>query len=196
MGAMNALRFSLLIPTLAIAAAVGLGCSGGGRPPAERTATAEAGAHAATATAVITQATPVTGEDLRSLIAAGFEGLTIPYTATLNASFREQDLLLGILNDCVNNRGGDYTPADGDYWPAVLGDCYTVGDALKWLYEYSGRQQFAYANQLAKRYFLQKAAEAAAAGATIPDGYLDQVEAKIFTLAPNRTPIALTPLAP
>ena len=39
-----------------------------------------------------------------------------------------------------------------DYWPIVLGDCYTVGDALGWLYQYTARKDFLYANLLMKRF--------------------------------------------
>jgi hypothetical protein len=171
-------------------------CSGGGGlSAADRTGTREGISHAATATAVAAALPPVTQKDLVDVIGAGFLNLTIPFTATTNASFRKQDLLLGVLDDCANERGHGFDHADPSYWPSVLGDCYTVGDATKWLWEYTNKHEFAYANQLAMRFMRQKLDDANAAGAGLDDGYWALVVGKIYTLTNEGTPIAATPLA-
>jgi hypothetical protein len=187
----------VFVLVVAVMALGGAACSGGGSSrvsAGNRTATAEGRAFAATATASIEYATPVAQQDVGGFIQSGFDGLTIPYTETSITSFRKVKELLAVLDDCANNRAHGTPPADQGYWPAVMGDCYFVGDATKWLYEYSGRQAFAYANQVMKRYMRQKFREANQAGAGLTEDYWKLVVDKIYTLKPAGTPIAVTPL--
>lgn len=171
------------------------GCSGGSGPSrAERTATAEALAQRATATAVAAALPPVLPSDVANLIRAGFVNVNIPFDATLIDSFREEPSLLGILDDCAQARAQGIARDDQSFWPAVLGDCYTVGDATKWLFDYTHKPEFAYANQLAMRYMRQKLDEANANGAQLGEDYWQLVVGKIYTLTSRSTPIAATPL--
>ncbi len=186
--ALFVLPFLLAILTVACS-------SSGGRSAPERTGTAEGIINAASATAAAAALPPVTQQDLVGVITGGFTGLTIPYTATTNGSFRKQPLLLGVLDDCANNRAHGLDRGDEAYWPAVLGDCYTVGDATKWLWEYTDKRIFAYANQMAMRYMRQKLDEANAGGAGLGDDYWQLVVGKIYTLTNITTPVAATPLA-
>jgi hypothetical protein len=187
--------FALVVAAMALGGAACSGSGGGGISAGNRTATVEGRAFAATATASIEYATPVAQQDVVGFVQSGFDGLTIPYTATTITSFRKMKELLAVLDDCAANRAHGAAPADEGYWPSVLGDCYFVGDATKWLYEYSGRQAFAYANQVMKRYMRQKFRQANEAGAGLTEGYWALVTDKIFTLKPSGTPVAVTPPA-
>ena len=186
------MKHALLGLTLAVLAAAGCRSSGG-LPTLDRTGTAEGRFHAATATALASSGRPVTMQDVADVIKLGFAGVQISYTATTVDTFRKPDKLLAVLDDCAQSRGHGIARADEGFWPAVLGDCYAAGDATKWLYDYTGKQDFAYANQLMKRFMKQKVDEANAAGASLGDAYWDGVVAKIYTLSPDRTPIAVTP---
>lgn len=181
-----------LVAALALLAAAGCRSSGGLSGP-ERTGTAEGRLHAATATAIASSGRPVTMQDVADVINVGFIGLEIDYTATTIDTFRKPDELLPVLADCDQGRGHGMAQGDQGYWPAVLGDCYAVGDATKWLYEYTGKREFAYANQLMKRLMKQKIDEANADGASLGESYWDGVVAKVYTLTPGGTPVAVTP---
>lgn len=133
--------------------------------------------------------------DIEGVIRHGFEGLDIPYGATSVGTFSDVDALLGVLQDCDRDNAGGVARSDPAFWPAVLGHCYTVGDATKWLYGYTGRRDFAYANQMMMRFMAAKVAEANAAGASLGDGYWKLVLDRIYTLAPGGTPVAATPPA-
>ncbi len=170
-------------------------CSGGGLPGPQKTGTAEGIRNAATATAAADAAPLPTAADVEGVIRHGFQGLTIPYTATTVVTFRKVDPLVGVLNDCANDNSGGLSRDNPGYWPAVLGHCYTVGDATKWLYGQTGRQDFAYANQMMMRFMKAKVDEADAAGAKLGEGYWDLVVARIYTLTAAGTPIAVTPPA-
>lgn len=185
----------LAVLAMLLAAAAAQACGDGGLPGAERTGTAEHIAYSASATAADAALPPVTQQNVVDAITLGFSDLNIPYTATTNSSFRKKDLLLGILDDCAKERGHDFAHSDESYWPAVLGDCYTVGDATEWLWEYTDKRAFAYANQLAMRFMRQKFEKAVAAGAGVDEGYWKLVVGKIYTLSIPNTPIAATPLA-
>ena len=185
----------LTLVTMALLLASAACRDDGGLPGPERTGTAEGRWHAATATALASSGRPVTQQDLIDVILKGFEGVEIAWTVTSVDTFRKPEDLLLVLDDCAQDRAHGIAPADAAYWPAVLGDCYTVGDATKWLYDYTGKQDFAYANQLMKRYMKQKLDRANAAGAQLGDAYWDGVVDKIYTLTHAGTPIAVTPLA-
>jgi len=185
----------LALLAVMLTAFAGVGCrSSGGLPAIERTGTAEGRLHAATATALASSGRPVTMQDIADVVALGFTGLEIDYMATTIDTFRKPDELLAVLADCDQGRGHGIARTAEGYWPAVLGDCYAVGDATKWLYEYTAKTDFAYANQLMKRFMKQKIDEANAGGASLGDGYWDGVVAKIYTLSPAGTPVAVTPL--
>jgi len=185
-------KLALLAVTLAAFAAAGCRSSGG-LPAPERTGTAEGRLHAATATALASSGRPVTMQDIADTIALGFSGVDIPYGATSIETFAKPDALLAVLADCDQGRGHGIARTDEGYWPAVLGDCYTVGDATKWLYGYTAKRDFAYANQLMKRFMKQKVDEANAAGANLGDAYWDGIVAKVYTLSAAGTPVAVTP---
>lgn len=185
----------LLILAMLLTAAVTQACGDGGLPGAERTGTAEHISYSANATAADAALPPVTQQNVADAISLGFTDLSIPYTATTNSSFRKEDLLLGILDDCAKERGHDFAHSDESYWPAVLGDCYTVGDATEWLWEYTNNRAFAYANQLTMRFMRQKFERAVTAGAGVNEEYWQLVVGKIYTLSIPNTPIAATPLS-
>lgn len=180
---------------LAPAALTLAACSGGGPSGSARTGTAESVLYAASATAAAEAEPMPAAADIAGVISHGFQGLQIPYTATSVPTFRKLDVLLGVLQDCARDNAGGLPRADAAFWPAVLGHCYTVGDATKWLYETTGRRDFAYANQMMKRFMAAKVAEADAAGASLGDGYWKLVLDRIYTLAPGGTPVAVTPPA-
>lgn len=184
----------LLILAMLLGAAAAQACGDGGLPGPERTGTAEGILYSASATAADAALPPVTEQNVADAITLGFTGLNIPYTATTNSSFRKQALLLGILDDCAKERGHDFAHDDESYWPAVLGDCYTVGDATEWLWGYTNKRAFAYANQLAMRFMRQKFERAVAAGTGIDEAYWKLVVGRIYTLSIPNTPIAATPL--
>jgi hypothetical protein len=171
-------------------------CSGGGTSSAGRTGTAAALSAGATATQVASDGPPPTAVDIAGFIKAGFKDLSINYTAVNIPSFRKLDVLMGVLNDCDKGNAGGLTRESADYWPIVLGDCYTVGDALGWLYQYTARKDFLYANLLMRRFNRQKFEEAVAAGATVGEDYWKLVAGKIYSLTPISTPIAVTPVPP
>lgn len=189
-------RAWLLLAVWVLGGAGAAACSGGGGlGERQKTGTAEAVGHAATATAAADAAPLPTAADIEGVLRHGFAGLNIPYTATTIVTFRKLDPLLGVLNDCVTNNAGGLPPGDPGYWPAVLGHCYTAGDATHWLYTKTGRQDFAYANQMLKRYMKAKVDEANRAGAALGARYWELVVARIYTLPAVRTPIAVTPPA-
>ncbi|HYM15858.1 MAG TPA: hypothetical protein VEZ14_09880 [Dehalococcoidia bacterium] len=183
----------LLAAAWLLGAAALAACSGGGLPDPQKTGTAEGIGHAATATAAANAAPLPTAAEIEGVIRHGFVGLNIPYTATTVVTFRKVDPLVGVLNDCANDNAGGLPRNDPGYWPAVLGHCYTVGDATSWLYTMTGRRDFAYANQMMKRYMKAKIDQANAAGANLGAGYWDLVVTRIYTLTSSGTPIAVTP---
>jgi hypothetical protein len=171
-------------------------CSGGGGLPGpQKTGTAEGSRHAATATAAADAAPLPTEGDIEGVLRKGFEGLDIPYGATSVNTFSDVDALIGVLKDCANDNANGLSKNDPAYWPAILGHCYTVGDGANWLYGYTGRSDFAYANQMMMRFMKAKVDEANAAGANLGEGYWSLVVGKIYTLTTAGTPIAVTPPA-
>lgn len=178
-------------------------CGGGGPSSAGKTNTAVANGAAtqsaraaATATQLAIDGPVPTADEIAGVITQGFDGLDeIEYTAVSIPTFRKRDQLLGVLNDCAQSTGGGRSPEGQDYWPTVLGDCYLVGDALNWLYGYTARQEFLYANIMMERYHRQKFEQAVAAGYPLAESYWDGVQAKIYDVKPSRTPIAVTPPA-
>ena len=173
---------------------LGAACGGGGPSKPHQTSTAAALATSAIATEEATTPLP-TAKDISDTIRLGFAGVNISYTEIGIDTFRKPDKLVALLDDCAQDRGQGIDRSDPAFWPAVLGDCYTVGDATKWLYGYTGKREFAYANQLMKRYMLAKVQEANDHGAGLDDAYWQLVLDKIYTLSPSTTPIAVTPPA-
>jgi hypothetical protein len=169
-------------------------CSGGGPSAAGKTRTAVALSAGATATQVASDGPPPTAADIKGFINAGFKGLSIDFTAVNIPSFRKLDVLLGVLDDCDKGNAGGLTSESADYWPIVLGHCYTVGDALGWLYQYTARKDFLYANLLMRRFNRQKFEQAVAGGASVGEDYWKLVTGKIYSLTPISTPIAVTPV--
>jgi hypothetical protein len=159
------------VAVIAALAALAAGCSGGTSGPS-RTSTSVARADAATATQAAVAGPPPTAADVAGFITAGFKGLSISYTAVNIPSFRKPDVLLGVLDDCDKDNAGVGVGKDSpDYWPVVLGHCYTVGDALGWLYQQTNRKEFLYGNLLMKRFNRAKFDEAVAAGAKVGEDY-------------------------
>ena len=182
------------IPVACAIAVLAAACSGGGPSKPEQTSTAAALATSAIATEEATTPAP-TAKDISDTIRLGFAGLNIGYTEIGIDTFRKPDKLVALLDDCAQDRGQGIDRGDPAFWPAVLGDCYTVGDATKWLYGYTGKREFAYANQLMKRFMHAKMQEANENGAGLDDGYWQLVLDKIYTLSPSGTPVAVTPPA-
>ena len=181
-----------LILALALAAAA---CGGNGGPSnTGKTSTSVAESAAATATRAAIDGPPPTAADIAGFITAGFNGLDIPYGATDIPSFEKSDILLSVLNACDKGTANGAATAGPDYWGQVLGDCYTVGNALGWLYQYSARKDFLYANILMRRFNRQKFEQAVAGGATVNEDYWKLVSDKIYAVTPVSTPIAVTPL--
>jgi hypothetical protein len=184
--------FGALILALALAAAA---CGGNGGPSnSGKTSTAAAGSAAATATQAAIDGPPPVAADIAGFITAGFNGLDIPYGATDIPSFEKSDILLSVLDSCDKGKAGGPATDSPDYWAQVLGDCYTVGNALGWLYQYTGRKDFLYANLLMRRFNRQKFEQAVAGGATVNEDYWKLVSDKIYAVTPVSTPIAVTPL--
>jgi hypothetical protein len=170
------------------------GCSGGGTSGAGKTSTAAAVAAEATATQAAIDGPPPTAADIAGFINAGWDGLEIEYGVVNIPSFDNRDVLLGVLNDCDKGIAEGLTPESADYWPVVLGQCYTVGNALGWLYNYTARKDFFYGNLLMRRFNRQKYEQAVAGGATVREEYWTSVTGKIYSLTPISTPIAVTPV--
>lgn len=185
--------FLVAVAALALALA---GCSGGGLSAAQKANTAIGASQAGTATAAADAEPLPTVTDIEGVIRKGFEGLDIPYGATSVATFSDVEALVGVLRDCASDNAGSLPRTDAGFWPAVLGHCYTVGDGTKWLYGYTGRRDFAYANQMMMRFMRAKLDEADRAGAGLGDRYWQMVISKIYTLTSAGTPIAATPPAP
>jgi hypothetical protein len=172
-------------------------CSGGGTSGPNKTSTSVANAAAAVATQAAIDGPPPTAADIAGFITAGFKDLSISYTAVNIPSFRKPDVLLGVLDDCdKDNAGAGVSKNSPDYWPVVLGHCYTVGDALGWLYQQTARKDFLYGNLLMKRFNREKFDEAVAGGATVGEDYWKLVTGRIYSLTPVTTPIAVTPVPP
>ena len=171
-------------------------CSGGGTSAPNKTATTAAQAAAATATRAAVDGPPPTAADVAGFINAGFSGLSISFRDVGIPSFRKLDVLLNVLDDCDKGTAGGATNDSADYWAVVLGDCYTVGDALGWLYQHSARKDFLYANLLMRRYNRQKFEQAVAAGASVNEDYWKLISGKIYAVTPITTPIAVTPVPP
>ena len=178
---------------LALAASA---CSGGGTSTGGKTSTAVAQAAAATATQAAVDSPPPSAADVAGFINAGFSGLSIGFREVGIPSFRKLDVLLKVLDDCDKGAAGGASKDSADYWAVVLGDCYTVGDALGWLYQHTARKDFLYANLLMRRYNRQKFEQAVAAGASVNEDYWKLVTGKIYALTPISTPIAVTPVPP
>jgi hypothetical protein len=99
-----------------------------------------------------------------------------------------------VLGDCdTGTAGGKDSP---DYWEIVRGDCYTVGDALGWLYQCTARKDLLYANILMRRFNRQNFEQAVAAGAPVNEDYWTLIKDKVYALTPIGTPIAVTPIPP
>lgn len=184
-----------LLGALSFAAATLAACSGGGLPGPQKTGTAEGVRNAATATAAADAAPLPTEADIEGVLRKGFEGLDIPYGATSVNTFSDVEALVGVLKDCADDNAGGLSKSDPGYWPAILGHCYTVGDGANWLYGYTGRSDFAFANQMMMRFMKAKVDEADAAGARLGEGYWNLVVGKIYTLKAVGTPVAVTPPA-
>ena len=186
----------LLVAALAAVALLSGACSGGGTSAAGKTSTSLAQSAAATATQVVADGPPPTATSVAGFIQAGFTDLKINYTAVNIPSFRKVDVLLKLLDDCDKGAAGGASKDSPDYWATVLGDCYTVGDALGWLYQHTVRKDFLYANILMRRFNRQKFEQAVAAGAKLDEGYWTLVTGKIYSVTPISTPIAVTPIPP
>lgn len=184
-----------VLVALAVLALVLAACSGGGLPAAQKTNTAIGASQAGTATAAANAEPLPTAADIEGVIRKGFQGLEIPYGATSVATFSDVEALVGVLRDCASDNAGGLPRTDAGFWPAVLGHCYTVGDGTKWLYGYTGRRDFAYANQMMMRYMRAKLDEADRAGAGLGERYWQLVVGKIYTLTVAGTPVAATPPA-
>jgi hypothetical protein len=184
----------IVTPIAAIALLAGA-CSGGTSAP-NKTSTSLAQAADATATQVVADGPPPTAADIAGFINAGFVDLKINYTAVNIPSFRKVDVLLKVLDDCEKGFAGGASKDSADYWATVLGDCYTVGDALGWLYQHTVRKDFLYANILMRRFNRQKFEQAVAAGAKLDEGYWKLVTGRIYSVTPITTPIAVTPIPP
>ena len=178
--------------TLALAVAA-TACSGGGTPGSGKTSTVVAQAAAGTATRSAIDGPPPAAADVTGFINAGFSGLSISFREVGIPSFRKLDVLLKVLDDCDKGAAGGASKDSAEYWPIVLGDCYTVGDALGWLYQHTARKDFLYANLLMRRYNRQKFEQAVAAGAAVNEDYWKLVTDKIYSVTPITTPIAVTP---
>jgi hypothetical protein len=184
-----------LVGTLSFFAAALAACSSGGVPASQKTGTAENIRNAATATAAADAAPLPTEADIEGVLRKGFEGLNIPYGATSVNTFSDVEAMVGVLKDCANDNANGVSKNDPGYWPAILGHCYTVGDGANWLYGYTGRSDFAFANQMMMRLMKAKVDEANASGASLGEGYWSLVVGKIYTLKPAGTPVAVTPPA-
>jgi len=181
-------------------AAVLAACGGGGPDAAGRTATADARAQAsataareATATAFASEGPVPTEQEIAGLVLEGFNGLSISFTAVSIPTFRKPDRLLLLLDDCAKSRAQGKTADDPDYWPTVLGDCYTVGNAFEWLYGETKRDIFLQANRMMRRFHFAKYLAALDAGARLPSDYWTLVEADIYSVTSETTPVPLTP---
>ena len=81
-------------------------CSGGGTSGADKTGTAVGVSAAATATQAAVDGPPPTATDIAGFVRSGFDGLEIEYGVVNIPSFDNQDVLLGVLNDCDKGDGG------------------------------------------------------------------------------------------
>ncbi len=184
------------VAAIAVFAMLLAACSGGGTSAPNKTATTAAQAAAATATQAAVDGPPPTAADVAGFINAGFSGLSISFRAVGIPSFRKLDVLLKVLDDCDKGNAAGAGKDSAEYWAIVLGDCYTVGDALGWLYQHSARKDFLYANLLMRRYNRQKFEQAVAAGASVNEDYWKLISGKIYAVTPITTPIAVTPIPP
>ncbi len=185
----------ILAPFALVAAACGGGLSAGNKTNttvANADATRGAAAQA-TATQQAVDGPVPTAPEIAGVINSGFDGLMINYTAVSITTFRRKNELLAMLDNCAANKGGGNAPSDENYWPTVLGDCYIVGDALNWLYGYTHKQEFLYANLMMKRYHRAKFESAVEGGAPLDEAYWKLVADKIYSITPNRPVVAQTP---
>jgi hypothetical protein len=189
---------TLLLGVLALALMLAASACGGSGGPSDagKTSTPVAQAGAATATQAAIDGPPPTAADIAGFINAGFKDLEIEYGAVNIPSFQELDVLLGVLDDCDKGKAGGVSKDSTDYWGIVLGDCYTAGGALSWLYQYTARKDFLYANILMRRFNRQKFEQAVAAGASVNEDYWTLIKGKVYALTPISTPIAVTPIPP
>lgn len=177
-------RAYALLAAVAALAVLAAACSGGGTSRSDKTATQAA-----------IDGPPPTAADIAGFVRAGFEGLEIEYGVVNIPSFDNLDVLLGVLDDCdTGNAGPGIAKDSADYWPVVLGNCYTVGNAVGWLYQYTARKDFLYANLLMRRFNRQKFEQAIAGGAAVGEDYWNLISGKIYALTPITTPIAVTPV--
>lgn len=177
-------RAYAVLAAIAALAMLAAACSGGGTSAPNKTATQAAA-----------DGPPPTAAEIAGFVRAGFEGLEIEYGVVNIPSFDNVDVLLGLLDDCDKGNAGEGITKDSpDYWGIVLGNCYTVGNAVGWLYQYTARKDFLYANLLMRRFNRQKFEQAVAGGAAVGEDYWNLISGKIYALTPITTPIAVTPV--
>lgn len=196
--ALRWLPHKALLGALTLALMLAASACGGSSGPssAGETSTSVAKAAAATATQAAIDGPPPTAADIAGFINAGFKDLEIEYGAVNIPSFQELDVLLGVLDGCDKGTAGGVSKDSPDYWGIVLGDCYTVGSALTWLYGYTARKDFLYANILMRRFNRQRFEQAVAGGASVGEDYWTLVHGKVYAITPITTPIAVTPIPP
>ncbi len=160
---------------LALAAAVFAACSGGG------------GASKATPTSE----PPPSIEAIRAYIGQGFINEKISYKLTMITNFRNPLDVIALADACAKDDAGGVPAEDSNYWPTVLGKCYTAGDATMRLYQYTGRDDFLNANHELERLHRAKLDEANAHGANIGENYWPGVVTAVYSqLAFTPTPAA------
>src|SRR5262245_8038625 len=82
---------------------------------------------------------PASIEAIRAYIGQGFINEKIGYKLTLINNFRDPLQVIALADACASNDAGGVSPEDPNFWPTVLGNCFTAGDATMRLYQYTGR---------------------------------------------------------
>jgi hypothetical protein len=153
-------------------------CSGGG------------GGASSSATPGAAEAPPSI-EAVRAYIGQGFINQKISFKSTLIDSFRDPLKVIARADACANDDAGPLKPDDPNFWPTVLGNCYTAADATMRLYQFTGRDDFLRANRELQRLHRAKLDEANAHGAGIGEEYWSGVVAAVY----SQTPFTPTPIA-
>ena len=180
---MHLLRIrSAIVRAMLPVALVFAACSGGGGGPSSHSTPSPA-------------EPPPSIEAIRAYIGQGFLNQKISYTLTLINSFRDPLKVIALANACAANDAGGVAPEDPNFWPTVLGNCYTAGDATMRLYQYTGRDDFLRANRELERLNRAKLDEANAQGAGIGEDYWNRVAAGVYSQAPF-TPTPAPPASP
>jgi hypothetical protein len=136
---------------------------------------------------------PPSIEAIRAYIGQGFINQEIGYELTLIDNFRDPVQVIALADKCAANDAGGLAAEDPNFWPTVLGNCFTAGDATMRLYQYTGRDDFLRANEEIRRLHRAKLDEANAHGANIGEDYWTRVVAAVYSQIPfTPTPEATT----